>query len=106
VTVGIGVATGDGTLDNCTGGTDHCQSVFISDATTQCSATCNPDGHPVCTCGGNTTCQECVDQQQIARFICSDACRDSFRANSTVSTEKANCRATFQSCVHACPPLP
>src|SRR5262249_659180 len=71
----------DSTLDNCAGGTDACQAAFINTATTTCGATCSSDDHPVCTCGGNTNCQECIDQDQVTRFLCRDTCRDSFRTN-------------------------
>ena len=84
---------GGGTLDNCTDGTDGCQSRFQA-AKTACGAPCN----------GDPTCMECVDGAQVTNFICRDTCRDSWRLNSTVKSLKDNCRTTFRACVHACPP--
>jgi hypothetical protein len=88
-----GQVPGGGTLDNCSGGTNACAAAFLQ-AKTDCGAPCN----------GDTTCQDCVDQAQVTDFLCRDACRDSFRTNGVVISEKANCRSTFQACAHACPP--
>lgn len=92
------------TLANCSGGTDACQAAFLNTATNSCGATCTQGAHPACTCNGVQACQDCMDQAQVTRFLCVDACRDSFRTNATVVALKANCRATFQACIQACPP--
>lgn len=94
----------DSTLANCPGGTDACQAAFLATATNTCGATCSQDAHPACVCNGNQTCSDCIDQAQVTRFLCRDACGDSFRTNSTVLTLKASCRSTFKACVQACPP--
>ena len=94
----------DGTLATCLGGTDACEADFLTTAQNQCGATCTQGEHPACSCHGDPSCLGCVDQAQIARFLCRDGCQDSFRANTTVDALKANCRTTFKSCVQACPP--
>ncbi len=93
----------DQTLANCTGGTNACNAAFTNTATNSCGATCGPQGQ-VCSCHGDQTCQDCIDQAQITRFSCRDACRDSFRVNPVVVGGKQSCRNTFQACVKACPP--
>lgn len=93
----------DSTLTNCSTGTDACQAAFLDTATNTCGATCAQGAHPGCTCNGNQACQDCMDQTQVTRFLCRDACRDSFRTNPTVLTLKASCRSTFKACVQACP---
>jgi hypothetical protein len=88
-----GQVPGGTTLDNCSGGTDACKAAFRQQAS-DCGAPCN----------GDQTCQECVDQAQVTRFLCRDACGDSFRRNPIVISMEQNCRSSFHACVHACPP--
>ena len=88
-----GQVPGGTTLDNCSGGTDACKAAFQA-AKQACGVPCN----------GDAPCMDCVDQAQVANFLCRDACRDSFRINPIVIAEQANCRNSFQACVHACPP--
>lgn len=94
----------DGTLANCLGRTDACEADFLNTAQTTCGATCTQGAHPACACHGDQACLGCIDQAQIARFLCRDGCGDSFRGNGTVQTLKATCRSIFKSCVQACPP--
>jgi hypothetical protein len=98
----------DQTLANCTGGTNACNATFATQAegapsSGGCGATCGPQGQ-VCSCHGDTNCQNCLDQAQITRFLCRDTCRDSFRVNPIVVAGKQACQNTFQVCVKACPP--
>jgi hypothetical protein len=104
VILDTGQVPGGGTLDNCSGGTDACKAAFLDTAANTCGATCTQGAHPSCTCNGDQTCQDCVDQAQVTDFLCRDGCRDSFRTNAVVIAMKANCRSTFQACIHACPP--
>jgi len=90
-----GQLPGGGTLDNCTDGTDGCMQRLAA-AKTACGAPCK----------GDSTCTDCVDSAQVTNFLCRDACRDSWRSNPTVVSMNQNCRDTFQTCVHACPPAP
>jgi len=84
-----------GTLDNCVDGANGCRQRFEA-AKAACGAPCNAD----------PTCIQCVNDAQVANFICRDTCRDSWRLNPTVIALKQSCRDTFHACVHACPPLP
>jgi hypothetical protein len=97
----------DSSLTNCPTGTNACNAAFTATATGAppggCGATCGPQGQ-VCSCHGDTTCQDCIDGAQVTRFLCRDGCRDSFRVNTIVISEKQNCRAGFKACVQACPP--
>src|SRR5207245_2456559 len=87
-----GQVPGGTTLDNCSGGTDACNAAFTATATGDpgsggCGATCGPHGQ-VCDCAGDTACNDCIDGAQVTRFLCRDACRDSFRVNPIVIDEK------------------
>ncbi|MBI3767089.1 MAG: hypothetical protein HY271_01195 [Deltaproteobacteria bacterium] len=103
-----GQVPGGTTLDNCSGGTDACKAAFTATATGApadggCGATCGPNGQN-CNCSGDLICEDCIDGAQVTRFLCRDACGDSFRTNAIVKAMKANCRSTFQACIQACPP--
>ena len=80
-------------------GTDGCKAV-LQEAKTACGAPC-PTPTPSAS-GGETACQQCVDQAQVADFECRDACRDAFRSNATVTSAKQACRDGFKACVQAC----
>ncbi len=90
---------------NCPSGTNGCDAT-LANAKAACFAANCPSGQTCTSCQPtDTTCQDCVDQAQIAHFSCTDACRDAYRANATVKSEKQGCTAAFTSCVHACPTL-
>ncbi|MFI5398416.1 MAG: hypothetical protein ACHQ9S_23020 [Candidatus Binatia bacterium] len=90
---------------HCPSGTNGCDAVLVK-AKAQCFAPNCPSGQTCTSCQPNdTTCQDCVDQAQIANFTCHDACRDAYRANQTVKSEKKGCDNGFTACVHACPKL-
>lgn len=80
-------------------GTDGCKTV-LDEAKAACGAPC-PTPTPS-TSGGETACQQCVDQAQVANFECRDACRDAFRSNTTVVSMKQSCRDGFKACIQAC----
>ena len=84
-------------------GTDGCKT-GLQDAKTACGAPC-PTPTPS-TLGGETTCQQCVDQAQVANLECRDACGDAFRTNTTVTAMEQGCRDGFKACVHQCGPAP
>ncbi len=91
--------------NNCPSGTNGCDAA-LANAKTACFAPNCPSGQTCTSCQpGDTVCQDCVDQAQIAHFTCVDACRDAYRANATVKSEKQGCDASFTACVHACPKL-
>lgn len=90
-----GQLPGGGTLANCSTGTDGCRAQLDADKAA-CGAPCN----------GNTTCDTCVDAAQVASFVCRDNCRESWHADAVVTQLRADCKATFQSCIAACPPAP
>ncbi len=90
---------------NCPNGTNGCDAT-LANAKAACFAANCPSGQTCTSCQpSDTTCQDCIDQAQIAHFSCTDACRDAYRANQTVINEKGGCRSAFQACVTACPNL-
>ena len=99
------------TLANCSTGTDACNAAFTATATGDpgsggCGATCGPHGQ-VCDCSAAAdvnACNDCIDNAQVTRFLCRDTCRDSFRVNAVVVSDRTACRASFKACVQACPP--
>ncbi len=80
-------------------GTDGCKTV-LNEAKAACGAPC-PTPTPS-TSGGETACQQCVDQAQVADLECRDTCGDAFRTNSTVVMMEQSCRDAFKACVQAC----
>lgn len=78
------------TLDTCL---DGCKATLQDTKQNQCHAPC---------AAGDTVCDGCVDDAQVAAFVCRDNCREDFRANHTDDVKQ--CRAIFRACVHACPP--
>jgi hypothetical protein len=98
-----GQVPGGTQLENCLTGTNGCDQA-LSDAKALCFAPNCPQGQTCTSCQLNdTTCQDCVDNAQIAAFTCRDTCRDAYRANAIVVSELANCKAAFKTCVKACP---
>jgi hypothetical protein len=93
------------TTDTVTGqtlyGTNGC-TAELQGAKTACGAPC-PTPTPS-TLGGETACQQCVDQAQVAGLECRDACQDAFRSNTTVIAMKKSCHNGFMACVHQCGP--
>jgi hypothetical protein len=88
------------TLADCSGGTDACAATYQSTVAACPDISCSGQQ---CTCQPtDSTCNDCVDQAQVADFECRDACRDSFRTNQTVVSMKKACNSGFTSCVHAC----
>lgn len=94
------------TLANCSGGTNQCDSDFQTAHQACIDAACQQGSGQCSTCHGDTTCQDCVDSAQIAHFVCSDACRDSWRANQIVKDDRKTCAKSVSACVKACPPPP
>jgi hypothetical protein len=84
-------------------GTNGCQTV-LTEAKQSCGAPC-PTPTPSST-GGETACQQCVDQAQVVDLECRDTCRDAFRTNTTVQAMQKSCRDGFKACVHQCGPAP
>ena len=79
----------------CPGGTNQCDMAFNT-VKTACGAPCQLT---------DTTCLDCVDAAQVARFTCRDACRDSWRLNTTVRALLNSCHSGFRTCWQACPKL-
>lgn len=92
------------TLPNCPGGTNQCDSNFQTSRQACIDAACQKGPGQCSSCNGDTTCQDCVDNAQIAHFVCADACRDSWRP--LVKGDRKACYASLKACMKACPPPP
>jgi len=84
-------------LPNCTGGTDQCDADFTAAKTACPGAPCAPT---------DTVCNDCVDNAQVAHFLCVDACRDSFRTDGTAKALRTACHSGLKACIKACKLVP
>jgi hypothetical protein len=97
------------TLNNCPTGTNGCNAALQQARETCWAQNCAP-GQTCSSCSDSnitsmSACLECIDPAQLTAFSCRDTCRDSFRLNGVVQSEKALCKSTFRSCIKACPVL-